>query len=317
MNALSRITAFELLFLTTLLFGAFFTPTIITSDSYGLISDAPWNTAQDDYGPDIFEWAIDGNVGTGTTVTVWANVSGAAPGLLNVSLVVITDHVETSKTLMASNGTYYTLNTVIFNDIHYYKAWIEAFDVSLNSTVSNYQVFNLYDDDLRPEIQAWGIAGSLINDATYTVWANISDSNSGVLNVSVYVKTDSVITAVELLTFTDSQYRIDMPQVSVNHTYTIWIETFDNALNFADSYEESFDFSFENLNVTDPSVSAPIVVSASLAMFACVVGVAFVKHRRDERLKADPPTEVVEDTPDAADEEAPRPHLLDELERDR
>ncbi len=139
------------------------------------------------------------------------------------------------------------------------------------------------NDTLRPEISAWGLEGPVEQGVSFSAWANVSDTESGVRNVSLSVHGDNGQRSSYPLAFNGSLYMADVPGLAVNATYTLYIIAFDMANNTATSYSRTADLTQRTTTTKDPSVTTPIVVGSSLVLMAVVTVVAMIYDRRRTR----------------------------------
>lgn len=145
--------------------------------------------------------------------------------------------------------------------------------------------FILSQDTIRPEIHSWGIDGVVSTDSSFIVWANTTDAVSGILNVSTVIRLDgnSSLTTWTLMPFNGTCYAQTFSPLAVNHTYSIWIEVYDNAYNRAQSYSRSFDLNVYPPTGIDPNVTLPYVLVGSLFTFIAAVLAAKEYQRRNPR----------------------------------
>jgi hypothetical protein len=141
---------------------------------------------------------------------------------------------------------------------------------------------NLAQDTLRPSIDAWGIDGPIRNGEQFTVWANVSDSESGVLNVSAKIIQDGSLYSNPLLEYNGSYFARTIPGLELNHTYELSIVAFDNAENRAESFTRDFDLVIDTGTTINPEVTLPIVVGSSMAV---LVALALFAYRIKEEKK--------------------------------
>ena len=103
-------------------------------------------------------------------------------------------------------------------------------------------------DILRPEIRAWGVEGDpRVED--FTAWADVTDTKSGVRNVTLIVQSASGNVTDFPLLFNGSLYVSMVPRLGANDTYTMFVRAFDNANNSATSYRITLD-----THVTPPPI---------------------------------------------------------------
>ncbi|TFG13881.1 hypothetical protein EU537_05320 [Candidatus Thorarchaeota archaeon] len=141
---------------------------------------------------------------------------------------------------------------------------------------------NLAQDTLRPSIDAWGIEGPIRSGEQFTVWAIVSDADSGVLNVSAEILQDGSPYSNPLLEFNGTHFSSAIPGLELNHTYEISIVAFDNAENRAESYTREFDLVITTNTTINPEVTLPIVVGSSMIV---LVALAIFSYRIKEKKK--------------------------------
>jgi hypothetical protein len=161
---------------------------------------------------------------------------------------------------------------------------------------------NLAQDAVRPEISNWSIDGSVSSIASFVVWANVSDLNSGVLNVSVVIRrtTNGTLTTKQLMSFNGTVYTATAGPLDANNTYTIWIEAYDVALNLAQSYSRTFKLYVGSTSSVDPYITFPFVVGGGLVTFFAAVVLACIYDKRNPRV---PYTDMHEQPPDPNQED--------------
>jgi hypothetical protein len=138
-------------------------------------------------------------------------------------------------------------------------------------------------DTVRPEIYGWGIDGDIGEGPTFTVWANVSDSDSGIQNVTVHIRQDGGDSVVNLMTFNSTFHTVTLPNVELNHTYLVWVESYDNAGNLAQSFSRNYDLMINTDITLDPSVTLPYVVSVSIIALVMAIGLSYEYNKRNPR----------------------------------
>jgi len=178
--------------------------------------------------------------------------------------------------------------TLLFTSILLFLALSFATSNSITLDTQNpTSNYFLTQDTSRPDIYRWGIDGEVNLVDTFVVWANVSDTDSGILNVSTVIRLDanSSLTYRTLMSFNGSYYTQSFSPLEVNHTYSIWIDVYDNAFNRAQSYNRLFDLHvFPNTRV-DPSVTLPYVLTGSLATFLVAFLLAREYQKRNPRVE--------------------------------
>jgi hypothetical protein len=147
-------------------------------------------------------------------------------------------------------------------------------------------------DTIRPEIYSWGIDGNIGESPTFTVWANVTDNASGIQNVTANIRQDGGEREVSLMTFNSTFYAVTLPHVELNHTYLVWVESYDNEGNLAVSFSRNFDLMIYTDITIDSSVTFPYVISASLITLVMAIGLSYEYNKRNPR----------EETPDSQEE---------------
>ncbi|RDE15007.1 MAG: hypothetical protein C4K49_06770 [Candidatus Thorarchaeota archaeon] len=138
-------------------------------------------------------------------------------------------------------------------------------------------------DTLRPEILAWGLEGPVNQGLPFVAWANVTDTESGVRNVSLIVDpTPGTETLHELLS-NGTHYVGTLPGLAIGKLYSFSILAYDMANNSATSYARTIDMRPVTTTIVDPSVTAPIVVGSSLALMGLVIVVSIAYDRRSSR----------------------------------
>ncbi|MFW9850053.1 MAG: hypothetical protein ACFFF4_13025 [Candidatus Thorarchaeota archaeon] len=150
-------------------------------------------------------------------------------------------------------------------------------------------------DTIRPEIYGWGILGHIGESPTFTVWANVTDNDSGVENVTVNIRQDGGSPVVTLMSFNTTFYTLTLPHVELNHTYTVWIESYDVAGNVATSYSRNFDLRIDTVTNLDPIVTLPYVVSVSILTLVVVLWLSNEYNKRNPRPETSDEQEEMEE----------------------
>ncbi len=133
-------------------------------------------------------------------------------------------------------------------------------------------------DTLRPEISAWGIEGNP-QVASFRAWANVSDPQSGVRNVTLFVERRGVSLHNYSMQFNGSLYVTEVPRLEANSTYALYVMAFDMANNSATSYRINIDTHVPP-EIPDLTVTEPWVVGSSLVLALATIAVTYVYDRR-------------------------------------
>jgi hypothetical protein len=149
--------------------------------------------------------------------------------------------------------------------------------------VSESRFISYRADTLRPEIHAWGFEGPVTQGLPFVAWANVTDLESGVRNVSLIVGPVLGIETLHELISNGTHYASTISGLATGTLYSFRILAFDMANNSATSYTRTVDMRPITTTTIDPAVTAPIVVSSSLALMGIVIIVSFVYDRRSSR----------------------------------
>lgn len=127
-------------------------------------------------------------------------------------------------------------------------------------------------DTVRPEISSWNFTKEARRGEDFEVWADVTDTGSGVKNVSLVVEETASIKTVHSLSFNSSLYTAQIQALQANRTYELFIRAFDNANNSATSYRRSIDLMIATTTRIDPNVTfVPVVVSSSVVGVLVIV----------------------------------------------
>ncbi len=137
------------------------------------------------------------------------------------------------------------------------------------------------DDTLRPEIAAWGFDSAAASSGMpFIAWANVSDYESGVRNVTLVVWPGWENTTLFPLAFNGTLYTDIIPSLEADRVYTLKISAFDMANNSAESYSRTVDRRSSATTPIDPNKTAPVVITSSIIMMVAVSIVACIYDRR-------------------------------------
>ena len=132
----------------------------------------------------------------------------------------------------------------------------------------------LQDDSMAPTIHNWSYS-EIVADEYFLIWANVTDDESGVKNVTA---TADVISgeangSVFLLEFNGSLYVTDEAILAFNNTYRLWVASYDNAMNYRISFGRTIDLHpIDPEDVTkDPYLTMPYVVGSTIALLAAII----------------------------------------------
>jgi hypothetical protein len=133
--------------------------------------------------------------------------------------------------------------------------------------------------DVSPSIYDWGIIGRPNMSEPFTVWANVTDDDLDLANVSVYVNGPNT-TIHELMTYNGSLYVENLDALLEAGTYDIYIIATDLANNTRVSRHEYIGLQTETTTVVDPGITMPYVVASSLSIGLIVCVVAYLYGQR-------------------------------------
>lgn len=136
------------------------------------------------------------------------------------------------------------------------------------------------NDTLRPEISGWGLEGPVTQGLPFSAWANVTDWESGVRNVSLSVLNNTGYRSKYALGFNGSLYKASIAGLALNATYTLTVIAFDMANNSATSYHRTVDLRGTTSTTIDQSVTAPIVIGSSLVLMGAVVALSVIYDRK-------------------------------------
>jgi hypothetical protein len=118
----------------------------------------------------------------------------------------------------------------------------------LDQSVISHDSTLAQEDTLRPEVSEWGLTGYHDQGGPFTAWANVSDNDSGVKNV------------------------------------TLVIDPFQDyhPMNRAITFARTIDLTIGNFTPIDQNVTMPVVVGSSLALMAIAISLAYVYDKRQK-----------------------------------
>jgi hypothetical protein len=227
--------------------------------------------------PTFVVWGIDGNPERGNGFYVWANVTDDDSGVRNVTAHVTDDMIYNITILMTFNGTYYTALVPVAPAEGYYTLVLRAFDMDNNTQLTSEHPFIV--DTTRPNIYAWGIEGDPLLGEGFDVWAIVTDTLSGLRNVTVQVSGPNM-TAGYHMTYNGTYYVGSVPAFPNDGLFLVRIRALDMVNNSRLSYQEDIDYVSDPVPVVDPVVTLPIVVGSSVGIMVVVSGIALVYDRR-------------------------------------
>lgn len=138
--------------------------------------------------------------------------------------------------------------------------------------------FRTSQDD-GPDIYHWGIEGEPELGEGFDVWANVTDEETSVLNVSVVVSGPNM-TLNSLMPFNGSLYTGSVPAFPNDGVFNVLIRAFDTENNSRESYDVDITYEANPVIPIDPWITMPIVVTSSLGLMVVIAGIALVYDRR-------------------------------------
>lgn len=138
----------------------------------------------------------------------------------------------------------------------------------------------LTQDTVRPEISSWNFSLEAKRGEDFEAWAEVSDRDSGVRNVSLVVNPSSADRIKHPLGFNGSLYISEIPALQMNRTYNLFIQAFDKANNSATSYSRSIDLRILTTTQVDPHITfLPVVLSSSVVAVIVILLACFYDRR--------------------------------------
>ncbi len=156
---------------------------------------------------------------------------------------------------------------------------LSAYDALRSMNNWTRRIFASLTDTLRPEFFAWDITRPVIINQSFVVWANISETGSGIENASVLV-TRNNYEASHLMKYNGTLWVTTIPALQLNASFEVYIVAFDWALNRAESFSVTIDLRPGEPPPLDPWVTAPIVVIGTGSVLIVVLIVAIIYDKR-------------------------------------
>jgi len=132
---------------------------------------------------------------------------------------------------------------------------------------------------VRPTIWAWGIEGEPELGQGFDVWANVTDDDLDIANVTVEVIGPNM-SVNNLLSFNGTFYTGSVPAFPNDGEFSVRIMTYDLANNSRTSGRIYIEYEENYTPPIDPVVTMPIVVLSSVGLMAVVIVLALVYDRR-------------------------------------
>jgi hypothetical protein len=134
-------------------------------------------------------------------------------------------------------------------------------------------------DEIRPNIYAWGVKGTPELGLGFDVWANVTDDDSGLRNVTVQVSGPNM-NLNSLMTFNGTYYNSSVPAFPNDGLFDVNIRAYDLANNSRISYYLHFQYEENPVIPIDPTISMPFVVGGSFGLIVLVIVFAIVYDRK-------------------------------------
>ncbi|MFX1561493.1 MAG: hypothetical protein ACFFBL_12960 [Promethearchaeota archaeon] len=132
---------------------------------------------------------------------------------------------------------------------------------------------------VAPDIWRWGIEGDPELGQGFDVWANVSDSDFDLKNVTVEVVGPSM-SLYNLLAFNGTFYTGTVPAFPNDGNFRVRILAYDFMNNSRSSYPRYIEYEENPEPPIDPTVTLPVVVGSSLGLVVVVVGLAMLYDKR-------------------------------------
>ena len=139
---------------------------------------------------------------------------------------------------------------------------------------------------MAPTIHNWSHS-EIFADEYFEIWANVTDDDSGILNVTANadVTSGNGTDSVFLLEYNGTLYVTDEAILAFNNIYRLWVESYDNAMNQRISYGRTIDLTpTDPANITkDPNLTMPYVIGSTLALFVVIIVFSFRYSKTKEQ----------------------------------
>lgn len=134
-------------------------------------------------------------------------------------------------------------------------------------------------DTRPPNIYEWGIEGQPELGQGFDVWANVSDDETGLRNVTVQVFGPNM-TVNNLMSYNGTYFTGSVPAFPNDGTFNVRIQAFDLANNTRTSAFHIIEFEANPPPTIPENITLPFVVGSSIALMAVVIVLALVYDRR-------------------------------------
>jgi len=133
--------------------------------------------------------------------------------------------------------------------------------------------------DVSPSIYDWGITGRANESVAFTVWANVTDDDGDLANVSVHVIGPNT-TIHELMPFNGTFYVTNLDALHDFGNYDITVSATDLANHTRTSYHIQVEIQDESIYTPDPNITMPFVVASSIITGIIICVAAFFYGQR-------------------------------------
>lgn len=137
--------------------------------------------------------------------------------------------------------------------------------------------------DVSPSIYDWGYEGRPNESEAFTVWANVTDDDSDLANVSIHVSGPNT-TINELMTFNGTFYVADLDAFQDVGTYNMYVSATDFAFHTITGRHIYIVISIPTTEPPDPYLTMPYVVISSLIAGIIVCFVAYYYGSRKSKI---------------------------------
>jgi hypothetical protein len=133
--------------------------------------------------------------------------------------------------------------------------------------------------DVSPSIYDWDIVGRANQGEPFSVWANVTDDDDDLANVSVHVNGPNM-TLQRLMPFNGSLYVTNLDALVEIGVYDIFVTATDYANNTRYGRHLHIEIASNTTELPDPNITMPYVVISSLGAGALVTIIAYLYGRK-------------------------------------
>ena len=130
-----------------------------------------------------------------------------------------------------------------------------------------------------PDVWAWGITGEPELGDSFDVWADVTDDDSDVRNVTLHVIGPNM-TLHNAMTFNGSFYNAPVPAFPNSGTFNIYLTAYNMENESRISTNVMIDYDADPEPVIDPNITLPVVVGSSAGLMVLVMGFAMLYDRK-------------------------------------